>query len=91
VLEVEEVPEGARLVGATRSPALAAEYARLMVTELIDRGGDVTGLDIDVPVDGVQLWGLPFADDPEGGVLVDLTSGAAYSRRLVEDLAEILR
>jgi len=90
VLEVEEIPAGARLVGATRTPTLAAEYARLMVTELIDRGGDVTGLEIDVPVDGVRLWGLPFGVDAAGGALVDLTGGMTYSTSIAEDLEEIL-
>jgi len=90
LLDVEDLPEGTRLVGVTSGPSEASEYARLMVTHILDRRADVTGMEISVAVREAQLWGVPFAHEESARTLTELNTGRSYSTLLVEDFLEIV-
>jgi len=83
----EAAPEPGALVGVTRTAAVAAKYAELYVTLVLDKRADVTGMDLSVSVEDVQLWGLPFVQ--QGSKVVDLGSANEVPSFAVDDLEAI--
>jgi len=80
------LPRGLSLCGGARTADQASRYARVFITDMLDRQKDVTGYDIRVTVGPMEYWGIPFAFDKENRRLTDLTGGKSYSASILEIL-----
>ena len=81
-------PPGVVISGITRGPEEAVRHGEIFVTSMIDKLTDVTGMDIRIRAETMELWALPFA--VEGDSVIDLASKMRFPRRAIEDLDQIL-
>lgn len=81
-------PPGVVISGITRGPGEAIRHGELFVTAMIDKATDVTGMDIRIQADTMELWALPFAVQDD--FIVDLASKVRFPRNAIEDLDAIL-
>jgi len=87
VPRADQPPSGATVTGISRDPAQAVHYGEVFVTAMLDKRADVTGMKIEVQVNTIELWALPF--DDQGEFLIDLITGTRLPANAFDDLPEI--
>jgi hypothetical protein len=80
-------PPGGVVTGISRDPGEAVRYGEIFVTAMLDKRADVTGMEIRVNVNNIELWALPFED--QGEAIIDLTTNTRLPSNAIEDLPEI--
>ncbi len=88
-LEPGPRPARAFITGCSRTVLDVTKYVELLVTLILDKRADVTGMELDIKTTGAKLWGVPFLD--RGDKVADLVTGAELPVFAIDDLEDVKR
>ncbi len=75
------------MVGCRRSSAVARQYARLFLLDILDRQQDITGIELAIEVIEIKLAAFPFSD--RGQELECMVTRRRYPVALIDDVLSI--
>lgn len=86
-LEKENDPPIKSIVGITRGPRQAKRYADVILSLIVDKRIDITGMKISFLMERIELWAIPFRE--KEGRLRDCVMGLKFPLVWAEHLKEI--
>ncbi len=81
-------PPGAFLAGCAKTVPEVIRYVELMVTLMVDRRSDVTGMELSIETRDARIWGIPFIEHEDKAV--ELVTGKDVPSFSIDDMADIL-
>jgi len=82
-------PRTAFLAGCVRTIEDVMTYVRLLVTLILDRKADVTGMELEIKTGDAALWAVPFYQ--RGDKIIDPFTGTEIPSFALDDLEDIKR
>ena len=91
ILEAERFPEHIKIYGGARTFSNAFTYAKLFITDIIDKQKDVTGYNIEVKSQNPSVVAVPFGFESSSFEIINLTNSKKYKAIVVEEMQQILK